>query len=187
MIIAYLISLIQILIRTTSDCGHTYIKSMRKDECGVSSLEIECKMYSENGIKATLLNDHFASVFTRHYSHYIDTSYPISDSIKITVGGATGLLEELNVYKACGPDGIPSQLLKETANCAASMLTLIYSVSLKQESVPDNWRKALIIQVYKKGARTCATNYRPISLTCVSCKVLEHMVHSHIFKDYDTL
>ena len=160
----------------------------------VSSLEIDGKLYSDDRAKATLLSSHFAFVFARESLDTIPTkdttSYPTSDCIKITVGGVTNLLNEINVYKACGPDGIPSRLLKETANCAASMLTLIYSASLKQGKVPDNWKKALVIPVFKKGARTCTTNYRPITLTCVSCKIFEHIVHSHIFKhlnNYDIL
>ena len=34
--------------------------------------------------------------------------------------------------------------------------------------------------VFKKGGRNLAANYRPISLTCVCCKILEHIISSHI-------
>ena len=37
----------------------------------------------------------------------------------------------------------------------------------------------------KKGDRTRAENYRPVSLTSVCCKVLEHVVHSHVMKHLD--
>ena len=48
--------------------------------------------------------------------------------------------------------------------------------------VPADWKKVLIVPVFKKGARTCPANYRPISLTCIPCKILEHIIYSHIYK-----
>ena len=34
--------------------------------------------------------------------------------------------------------------------------------------------------VFKKGDRTQPANYRPVSLTCIACKVLEHIISSNI-------
>ena len=62
------------------------------------------------------------------------------------------------------------------------MLTLIYQATLKQRMIPADWKKALVAPIFKKGARTCPANYRPISLTCIPCKILEHIIYSHIFK-----
>jgi len=42
--------------------------------------------------------------------------------------------------------------------------------------VPDLWRKAVVISVFKKGATGILSNYRPISLTCVMSKVMERIV-----------
>ena len=62
------------------------------------------------------------------------------------------------------------------------MLTLLYQASLKQHKVPSEWKKVLVAPVFKKGDRTNPSNYRPISLTCVPCKIFEHVIYSHIFK-----
>ena len=39
--------------------------------------------------------------------------------------------------------------------------------------------------VFKKGDKSLAANYRPISLTCILCKVLEHILASNIVKHLD--
>ena len=43
-----------------------------------------------------------------------------------------------------------------------------------------------MVPAYKKGSRTTAANYRPISLTSICCKILEHVIHSFIFLHIDS-
>ncbi len=56
--------------------------------------------------------------------------------------------------------------------------------------MPEDWRKANVVAVYKKGRKCEPSNYRPISLTCVCCKILEHIVASsvmHHARDHNIL
>ena len=39
-----------------------------------------------------------------------------------------------------------------------------------------------MIPIFRSGSRTDASNYRPISLTCISWKVVEHIVLNHVNK-----
>ena len=39
--------------------------------------------------------------------------------------------------------------------------------------------------VFKKGEKSDPSNYRPISLTCIASKILEHIVHSHVMKHFE--
>ena len=59
------------------------------------------------------------------------------------------------------------------------MLTDIHNSSLREGKVPDHWRNASVSPVDKKGAKTKAENYRPISLMCICCKVIEHVITSN--------
>ena len=67
------------------------------------------------------------------------------------------------------------------------MLTLIYQRSLDDGCVPADWREALIVSLNKKGSKHLSSNYRPVSLTTVACKVLEHIVHGNIMRHFDQL
>ena len=87
---------------------------------------------------------------------------------------------DLHLNKAAGPDKLPSKFLKQFANDLTPMLTLIYRASLDQGSIPEDWKKALVTPVFKKHDRPLASNYRPISLTRIVCKLLEHIISTNI-------
>ena len=51
---------------------------------------------------------------------------------------------------------------------------------MKQGKLPNDWKRAFVAPIFKKGSRTNPSNYRPISLTCICCKLLEHIISSAI-------
>ena len=87
--------------------------------------------------------------------------------IQIGIEGVQGQLQRLNPYKATDPDNI--SVLKEMADVLAAPLTALFQNSLDKSEVPDDWRKARVTPLYKKGDKYLPSNYRPISLTCVIC------------------
>ena len=48
--------------------------------------------------------------------------------------------------------------------------------------VPIEWREANVTPLFKKGSKLIRSNYRPVSLTSVICKILESIVRDHIIK-----
>ena len=47
---------------------------------------------------------------------------------------------------------------------------------------PFDWYSAIVTPIYKKGLKSDPSSYRPISLTCICCKIMEHIMLSHIAK-----
>ena len=131
----------------------------------------------------------FCSVFTNEDTPNmpsLDPSpYPDMPPITATTAGIAKLLRNLNPRKAAGPDGIPCRLLQCAAEEIAPALTLLYNRSLESGEVPSAWRHALVQPVFKKGDRTVPGNYRPISLTSVCGKLLEHVIRSAITQHFD--
>ena len=72
-------------------------------------------------------------------------------------------------------------LIRHGASCPP-ILALIYNETLAQGTVPDDWRQANVAPIFKKGEKYDAANYRPVSLTCICCKTLEHIIVSNINK-----
>ena len=71
-------------------------------------------------------------------------------------------------------------MLKECSSEIAPILALFYNESFAQGTVPDDWRQANVAPIFKKGEKYDAANYRPVSLTCICCKTLEHIIVSNI-------
>jgi hypothetical protein len=42
--------------------------------------------------------------------------------------------------------------------------------------VPDSWKVAIIKALFKKGDKKLASNYRPVSLTSILCKLMEKII-----------
>jgi len=65
----------------------------------------------------------------------------------------------------------------------APILQIIFTQSYSTSSLPDDdWLTANITPVCKKGSRNLPSNYRPISLTAVCCKLMEHIIFHSILK-----
>ena len=63
----------------------------------------------------------------------------------------------------------------------APLLTFIFQSSLDQGQLPQDWKSANVIPIYKKGNKSDPANYRlAISLTSICSKILERIIYSTI-------
>lgn len=106
-------------------------------------------------------------------------------TIAIRPSGVRKLLQNLNCHKTTGPDEIPNQSLHTSADDLAPILIKLYQFSLDTSEVPRDWRDANVVPIYKKGDRHIVANYRPVSLTPVTCKVLYHIIYSNVMFHFE--
>ena len=59
-------------------------------------------------------------------------------------------------------------------------LKCIFEQSLDTGDIPHDWRQAIVHPVFKGGSAKEPGNYRPISLTCICCKMMERILVSYI-------
>ena len=162
----------------------SYIKSLKKDSCGVSPLKRDGVLVSESKQKATILNSQYSSVFTKESSNEIpeleDSPHPSLPPLKVSLPGVLKLLNNLKIDKAAGPDKIHPRFLKTVSEEVAPLLVHLFQKSIDTGHVPTQWKCANITPVFKKGDKSDPANYRPVSLTSVPCKLLEHIISKHI-------
>ena len=116
---------------------------------------------------------------------FLSRSAPFTDNIVVSDESVTKLLKGLNPSKALGPDELHPRVLKELATELGPVFAHLFKKSLDTGEIPKEWSHANICPLYKKVDRVLACNYRPVSLTCVPCKLLEHIVCSNIMAHLD--
>ena len=85
-------------------------------------------------------------------------------------------LRLLNTSTGTGLNGIPARLLKDAAPSISALLTAIINLSISSAVLPEEWKKAKVVPLYKDGDKKCMDNYRPISVLPVASKILERAV-----------
>ena len=98
------------------------------------------------------------------------------EDIDFTKEGLTKLLKGLNPSKALGSDELHPRVLNELATELGPIFAHLFQQSIDSGEIPKEWTLANISPLFKKGDRSLACNYHPVSLTCVPCKLLEHVV-----------
>ena len=66
------------------------------------------------------------------------------------------------------------------SNLLASVLRFIFEQSLLTGDLPTDCTRANVAAVFKKGSKLQAVNYRPVSLTCITCKLFKHIICRHV-------
>ena len=115
----------------------------------------------------------------------LDKSAPFMEDSVVTKEGVTKLLKGLNPTKVLGPYERHPRVLKELATELCPIFAHLIQQSIDSGEVPKEWTLANISPLFKNGDRSLACSYRPVSLTCVDCKLLEHIVCSNIMAHLD--
>ena len=85
-------------------------------------------------------------------------------------------LSVLKPDKASSADEIPPKLLCLCPRGIAVSLSQLFNRSFSESCVPQEWKDALVVPVFKSGSKSAATNYRPIALLSLVSKALEKIV-----------
>ena len=174
-------------VQTNPKSFWRYVNTRLKTKPGIDVIEDEQgQPKSLPSDKSELLNKFFSSVFTTEDPKSLPVlerrplpSGSLSD-VSITSEEVYLKLLRLNISGAPGPDGLHPRILKELALHVALPLSQIFNACLQTSSIPDEWRHAVVVPIFKKGKKQSPSNYRPISLTSTVCKTMEAIMRDKI-------
>ena len=192
----------EIFSRRNENISRTNENISRRNEI-FSPLKSDGRTLSDDYEKSNALNRQFQSIFRPKSPERLSSlahrklqelndqgcnllfqSSPYSQmpEIQISVKGIEKLLKSLNPHKAAGPDQFKPIVLQTLHVELAPVLQVIFQESHDPGKLPHIWKEANVSPIFKKGGESDPANYRLISLTCVLCKVLEHIVASNLTK-----
>ncbi|CAM4551684.1 unnamed protein product [Caretta caretta] len=164
-----------------------YVGNKKKAKESVGPLMNEGgNLVMEDVEKANVLNAFFASVFTNKVSSQTAalgiTTWGIDGQPSVEKEVVRDYLEKLDVHKSMEPDELHPRVLKELVAVTAEPLAIILENSWRTGEVPDDWKKANVVPIFKKGKKEDPGNYRPVSLTSVPGKIMEQVLKESILK-----
>ena len=155
------------------------------------------RMQDRKQSKATILNKQFQSVFpptTISFASWqkvqgifesapknLRCKYPFMPDIIIDTNGILKLLANFKTDKASSPDEIKPIVLKELRNDVSPVIQIRFEKSSVQTGqLQKDWTTARVSPLFKKGNKSDPANYKPNSLPCILCEVMEHIVASNL-------
>ena len=90
------------------------------------------------------------------------------------------LISNLKSGKAAGPYSIPVNILKIVKHVISVPLATVFNSSISSGIVPDNFKFANVIPIYKKDSQTNLCNYRPISLLSTFHKLVDKLISNRL-------
>ena len=86
----------------------------------------------------------------------------------------------LKSKKCEGFDRIPVCILVDAEELLLPPLTTLFKLIYEQKTIPDQWKMAKIIPIFKKGNKSNVENYRPIANQCSTSKIFEKLILKQI-------
>ena len=137
---------------------------------------------------ADIFNDYFASIFTcNSQSAHINQVFCSSDSkilsnIKVTAEDVHTILKRIPNKTSVDADGLSYMILKNGGTVLCSYLSQLFSLSLLLHRVPNAWKTAVVVPIFKNGDKNDIHNYRPVSVTSCCSRVFERLINNKIIE-----
>lgn len=166
---------------------YKFVNSKLSSKCGIGPLQNDIGKFLLNDIeKANLLNNYFASVcivdneVLPPFEVNLSINHETLEHVTFTHCSTYKHLSKLKCTFSAGPDGIPPIFYKKLARCLTGPISKLNQLIFDSGALPAVWKTALVTPIFKKGRSSIVANYRPISLTCVACKIFEQSLKTTI-------
>ena len=180
-----------------STLGSFLNPNKHKIQNALKNIVYEGKLYDSSQGIAEILNTHFCNIgekvsqkiqsskntFSDYLKQPVDQTFYLTPVDELEV---SNIIQDMKTKKSPGDDDIRPAIIKLSCSLLVKPITYIYNVSFSSGVMPDIWKIAKVIPIFKKGDKTIPDNYRPISLLSCFEKIMEKLlakrIHSFISK-----
>ena len=182
-------------IKTNPRFFYSYAKRFAKVKSSVAPIrDINGTLKMDPAEKAEILQTQYVKVFSNPNSANVEECltgldpHPKEDlnTFTFTADDISDAIKELDPY-ASTPDGdIPAKILTKCRKTIAEPIYLLWKSSFDNGVIPSGMKTQYITPVFKKGDRTSAANYRPVSITSHIIKIFERVVRKHLVEHMES-
>jgi len=90
-------------------------------------------------------------------------------------------VSKLKTGKACGLDNILAEMLKLGGSKISMFLVTYFNNSFDKGIYPQDWAKAIIVPIHKKGNADSPDNYRGVSLLSIISKCYTSILNKRLY------
>lgn len=161
---------------------YKFVKSKRRSSEFPKSMKFGSSTAYDDSSISNLFAKFFSTTYcSKTYNQTVPYPYDISQSTLINISfiSESTVLSHLKSIKnsfSPGPDGIPSNILRNCADSLSYPLTIIFNESLRTGYLPPLWKESFIIPLFKSGSKMDVSNYRGIAKLSAIPKLLEKII-----------
>ena len=167
--------------KTNPKSFYSYINRARRNHSEVGPFMINGQLVVHPKEKSNTCNQYFSSVFTRCN---VDpptkeplTGIDVLENVRMTEECIKNEIGHIREHSAPGPDDVTNRTLNEIAK----PLAILFTKSMENGRIPDDWRLSNVTPIYKgKGSKSQPGNYRPVGLTSSVYKLMEKVVNREL-------
>jgi hypothetical protein len=111
----------------------------------------EGELVTETVEKADIRNSYYASVFSCERSITEIISTDSDKPFTVSTNLIRQRLSSIGRNKSVGPDGLPGDILKLGGEAIVPYLTRLLNINMNNNAIPDDWKKAIAVPIYKRG------------------------------------
>jgi len=126
------------------------------------------------------LNSYYTSVFSCESNNPKIQPTQSGKPFAISFNSIRKGLSAVGGKKSFGPDGIPGEILKLGGEVVIPCLARLLDIMMNNNVIPGDWKKAIVVPTYEGGDRSIVGNFRPVRLTSVVCKQMEHVIAGYL-------
>ena len=163
----------------------------------IKKLDVDGRVIEESSEMSEQFNCYFSSIADKLRNQLCHVNYDLSKLINfvasrkdpdvsflvpaITSAQVSAIMMKISSHKATGIDGISARLLRIGMPAIAPCIARLINLSMSTGKFPTRWKTAKVTPLFKGGALSDPSNYRPISVLPVLSKIIERHMYNSLY------